>query len=136
MFRNNTAHNGAVFYLNKQSLLNITDSVMRENVASIQGSVIFDEYEAADGEEKNFLLMSGSLVMDNRCKDWKCKVIYSATWERGAKNLINVVESIGWTALIIISLCALGCVLSAIVQLVLVFINHFKLKRNPNPTHV
>lgn len=136
MFRNNTAHNGGVFYLNKQSVLNITDSVMRENVASVQGSVIFDEYDEFDGEEKNHLLMHGSLVLDNRCRNWKCKVIYSATWQRGAKNLINVVESVGWIALIIISFCAFACVLSGIVQLVLVIRNHIKHRKDPSPTHV
>jgi hypothetical protein len=85
LIRNNIAKSGGAFYL-RQSTLKVSSSYFENNNVSVQGSVLF-------AESTSTFEISKSAFVSNKCKDWKCKLLFSENWEKRQQSFFELLGS-------------------------------------------
>jgi hypothetical protein len=85
LIRNNIAKSGGAFYLRKSNL-KVSSSYFENNNVTVQGSVLF-------AESFSTFEFSKSSFVSNKCKDWKCKLLFSEHWDKYQQTFFELLGS-------------------------------------------
>lgn len=130
LFKNNSAQNGGAIFLNTNITFKSEFSIFDRNVASVQGSVLYSN----DVQQEKTVIMTSSHFLNNICRVWNCKLIFSEIWKNQyntkladvSPNFVLIVDCIVLSLVVLI-------LISGVFQFLCIFVCRKRSKKINSP---